>query len=1198
MLIQNPLLFNIWLRLGFSFIVLCIGFAALHGLLNNKHQFAAKLQQEVSNAEQFSQENFNAVFLRAPFALQDNLYDAGAILLEKDSLQFYAGNLPRINPKLINFNTSNQLIQDFDDNWWILFSADKKDTKAVIFLPIKTAFQGYFWFRKPLELYPGFFPTQTENNRIAFALTDTAGNTLGYINKPTQRIPDSWQRFSLAFGFLAFLFFCLAWLKQFSQNSKKSPQKKWRYWLIFAGVLLLVRLVLLYFSSELRVLFPLFRPEIFAKSVWLPSLGDLLLNCILLLFISLSVLMAWRKAKTENNGKRSIFVLLKLNVLYMLIIAVAANTNTILTSLVRDSNISFNVKNVYSLSLFSFLAILSLALLFYIFWLLQKYFVENLLADIKNKLYLLLILSPTVVLGAVFLFWLHQGHWLLTFWPFAFLIFSIATTEKSALGKPEIYAVVAFAAIIAIVISSESEKKDIANRKIIAENLLSNFDPELELAYADIIADLKATALKTGSAEQDTLIQVFNQPKYKFIAENYRIRIRTLNDTARIEKQLQNFRTGNIESELFFNPNHNARTHYLAFLPLENETKIVRFRSKKFERTTQKWQKETPNFLYRETDYYSAARYYKGSQTESYGMLKYPDKLATLQEQMGEKALFEYLEGSHFLQENSDQEAVVISVFKGGELSVLSLFSYLILMIGLIFLVHEVYVKVNESRKYSGLLLREKIQLLLVAVLFSVLLPFTLFTNQYMQKRYEQKAESILSDQLKIAGKIALSEQENPTQLALQLKKLLDNEIKVFNAAGFLIGLSNENSAEIFPALRSAVRKEILEKNKTLVIEKREKNRRDVWSGYLVVQPQELDTPSVIINIPYFNVGREVESEVSSALISVLNLFAILLLLSGLASFYLTEKITQPLKSVQQALSKIELGARNTEIEYSGNNELTEFISEYNRKVKELEQKAEQLARTERESAWREMAKQVAHEIKNPLTPMQLSIQHFERTFNPQDPEYKERLTRFTKSLIFQIETLTNIANEFSSFAKMPKARNTAFNFSELFANTVNLFNRLDVSLKLITCLEEDAYLFADKEQILRVLNNLIQNAVQAVAEGKKGKITCFLSKMEIFNHQKFTTMQGEVINPIHYKNYYLIEIRDNGVGISAEKAEKIFVPYFTTKSKGTGLGLAIVKNIVESAGGKIWFESTMNMGTAFYILLPIYKAGAAQNPS
>ncbi|HET6226248.1 MAG TPA: ATP-binding protein, partial [Bacteroidia bacterium] len=231
----------------------------------------------------------------------------------------------------------------------------------------------------------------------------------------------------------------------------------------------------------------------------------------------------------------------------------------------------------------------------------------------------------------------------------------------------------------------------------------------------------------------------------------------------------------------------------------------------------------------------------------------------------------------------------------------------------------------------------------------------------------------------------------------------------------------------------------------------------------------------------------------------------------------------------------------------------------------------ELLAKSERESAWREMAKQVAHEIKNPLTPMKLSLQHLQRTWKDHAPDMDKKMEQVTKTIIDQIDTLSSIATEFSNFAKMPKANYEQVNLQQTLLTTLALFRDLEnIELEFKSEFHGEAWVWADREQLLRVFNNLLKNAVQAIPEGKKGQIQVILKSQN---------------------NHFLVIVADNGVGINESVIHKIFTPNFTTKNTGMGLGLAMVKNIIENTGGHIWFETKVNVGTTFFVSLPVHHS-------
>ena len=236
--------------------------------------------------------------------------------------------------------------------------------------------------------------------------------------------------------------------------------------------------------------------------------------------------------------------------------------------------------------------------------------------------------------------------------------------------------------------------------------------------------------------------------------------------------------------------------------------------------------------------------------------------------------------------------------------------------------------------------------------------------------------------------------------------------------------------------------------------------------------------------------------------------------------------------------------------------------------VDKLEKSAVKLAESEREEAWREMAKQVAHEIKNPLTPMRLTVQSFQRKFDANDPELKQKLKDYSDTLIQQIDTMSAVASAFSNFASMPAQQNETLNVVEVVELALDIFNEDDVTFES----EENVIISKmDRTQLIRIITNLVKNAIQSIPR----------LQLEKEVHVSVKRHEGEV----------LISVRDNGIGIEEGNFSRIFEPKFTTKNSGMGLGLGIIKNIIENYKGTITFESEFGKGTTFTVSLPIINS-------
>lgn len=332
-------------------------------------------------------------------------------------------------------------------------------------------------------------------------------------------------------------------------------------------------------------------------------------------------------------------------------------------------------------------------------------------------------------------------------------------------------------------------------------------------------------------------------------------------------------------------------------------------------------------------------------------------------------------------------------------------------------------------------------------------------------------------------------------------------------------------------------------------------------------------TPLNIKNTPYLLIqSRDMSAkdlQFGSFFSVLLNAFVALLFIALLLSIAISHSLIAPIRQLVEKMKSIKLGRKNEPLLWQHQDELGSLIQQYNMMVESLEKSAEMMAQNEREIAWREMAKQVAHEIKNPLTPMKLSIQHLESKISslPQE-EIPSFVQRVSQTLIEQIDNLNRIASEFSNFSKLPQPDNEKIVLNDLVSSVHDLFRkREDFVFNLYVPIDE-IYVFADRSHMLRILNNLIKNAIQSIPEEKKGKLDI-----------KLYTQSG----------YAVIQVSDNGAGIPASMHDKVFYPNFTTKSSGTGLGLAICKDIVESYGGKIYFKTIEGKGTDFYVELPLY---------
>ncbi|MBS1737679.1 MAG: HAMP domain-containing histidine kinase [Bacteroidetes bacterium] len=323
------------------------------------------------------------------------------------------------------------------------------------------------------------------------------------------------------------------------------------------------------------------------------------------------------------------------------------------------------------------------------------------------------------------------------------------------------------------------------------------------------------------------------------------------------------------------------------------------------------------------------------------------------------------------------------------------------------------------------------------------------------------------------------------------------------------------------------------------------------------------------LNIPYFESQSKLQDEISNFLVTIINLNAFIFLMGGVIALFITNRITESFSLISGKMKKINLQTGNEQIEWKRKDEIGDLVDEYNKMVMKLDVSAQMLARSEREGAWREMARQVAHEIKNPLTPMKLNLQYLQMAIDNNSPDVRNISLYVAKIILEQIEHLSQIAGDFGQFANIGNANIQIFDLNLILKNVIILYATNDEITINEHLLQQEIFIKADRTQINRLFTNLLQNAVQSVPDFRSPLI-------EIENK-----IQNDTV---------IVAIRDNGIGINESMRAKIFTPNFTTKSSGTGLGLAMCKGIIENANGNIWFETKEGEWTIFYVELPVYN--------
>ncbi len=322
-----------------------------------------------------------------------------------------------------------------------------------------------------------------------------------------------------------------------------------------------------------------------------------------------------------------------------------------------------------------------------------------------------------------------------------------------------------------------------------------------------------------------------------------------------------------------------------------------------------------------------------------------------------------------------------------------------------------------------------------------------------------------------------------------------------------------------------------------------------------------------VLSVPFYESGAAFEKQVLDVMAFILNTFTTVFLVLLVLSYFASRALTVPLRLITQKIRRTNLDKLNEPLDWKSDDEIGLLIGEYNRMLVKLEDSKQALSQSEKQSAWREMAKQVAHEIKNPLTPMKLTLQQLQRILPADNPATKRLIDRAFNSLIDQIDNLSDIANSFSDFAKMPVPKNEVFDLVPVVQKTLDLYAD-DRSINLRASIRpRSAYVLGDPHLMSRILTNLIINAIQAVPATRKPDI-------------RLNVNTGD--------EFVVLDVSDNGSGIPEPIRQKVFMPNFSTKDGGSGVGLAVAKRGVEHAHGSIWFETEEGRGTTFFISLPL----------
>jgi signal transduction histidine kinase len=403
-----------------------------------------------------------------------------------------------------------------------------------------------------------------------------------------------------------------------------------------------------------------------------------------------------------------------------------------------------------------------------------------------------------------------------------------------------------------------------------------------------------------------------------------------------------------------------------------------------------------------------------------------------------------------------------------------------------------------------------------------------------------------------------------------ELAQIHNIEINIYSLDGKLLKSSKESFSvdKVSPPIPKYILKLVRSSIEKRYVDIKTINGVKNRSSYSQIKDDKFK-PLGILNLPYVEDDGFYENELNSFLIRLGQVYSFMLIVAFAVAYFLSSYITKSLKTISDKLNETSLYQKNEKIVLEANSkEINLLIKAYNGMVDELEKSAIKLAQSEREEAWREMAKQVAHEIKNPLTPMRLTVQSFQRKFDPNDADIKQKMKDYSETLIQQIDTMSAVASAFSNFASMPAQQNETLNVVEVVELAMDIFNEEYIMFQSDS---PEIISKVDRTQLIRIITNLVKNAIQSIPENQENKSIIVTIKKDL--------------------NNVLITVMDNGLGIQPKDIDRIFEPKFTTKSSGMGLGLGIIKNIIENYKGTITFDTEFGKGTTFTVSLPIINS-------
>ena len=973
-----------------------------------------------------------------------------------------------------------------------------------------------------------------------------------------------------------------------------------------------------------------FDPMIYASSDLLPSLGDLGLHICTAIIVTLALLQVLRKIHVK--GRVMVFIAFTLSTIFGFFSADLIRS--LLRSLIANSNISFDVTHLSTITAYTLIAVVLVSLLFWIWYALTSALYQRIKKIDRQGFHYLL----TVVIGLV-VFVVFQRidakrsltgltpSILFTLTASAFLYYAIFKVKRKIGIYKYIGHIVLFTVFYTTSVQLFQEKKEAEYLNLYASKLISNKDLPAEYLFKEMESELAQQFLvpedfeifsqKKEQFEQrlrrlyfSGYLDKYNMLVLSFDAFGNNINSSTLYNFKDLD-EIYNFKSFQtlsnhfyqVKSDRIFNgylakfENCDLNGHYgSVFVLLE-----PKFIQSSYE-YPQLISRKKDNRLF-DIDDYSYALYSNGKLLNQKGTYPYNLHYDSTHF-VSSSSLFSSASYKHFI---SDQEqAIVVLSHPGNQLKrTVSTFSFGFIFFILCFTAFgTIWVltlslqqwflrKWGTSSEFKSfkftrqqqldklgieqVYLSTRIRLAMVLLVFAGLLVSIYVTIQFIEINDQNRSENELMYKIREVANQLQNEVDFATKLQdKESRQLIVNDIgdiykidaNLFDSSGFLLASSIEDIYQkglTAPLMNPEALRTFKEENTSQLLQSESIRNLKFTSAYL---PLINDKRQIVayLNLPYYSRQKELNSEISSYTVTFVNLYLFLILVAITLAYIVSQRISKPLQIIREKMSRTGLSA-NELIEWKRNSEIGRLVKQYNKMVIQLGESATKLSESEREGAWKEMARQVAHEIKNPLTPMKLNIQHLQRAWGDKNERLEETFKRVTAVLIEQIDSLSKLATEFSSFAQMPTHNFEDCNISQSLVNTITLFEKSEHVVFQYPDNLPDVVVHADREQLGRIFNNVIKNAIQSISTDRKGLIVVEMS-----------VKNAKVV----------VSIKDNGKGIDPKDASKIFVPNFSTKNSGMGLGLAITRKMIEGAHGRIWFDSELSVGSTFYLEWPV----------